>query len=195
MRNKIIVNPAPSFYLLLATMLLVLPFSWLIAAVIAGAYHEMCHILAIRLCSGSIHRLDISQDKARLTVSPLSPLQELICALSGPFGGLLLLLLSCWIPRIAICAATQSLYNLLPIYPLDGGRALRCGLSILAPEKIAEKICKCTEAVCLTGLILISLYGAIRLKLGFYALIPATLIICNTKLRKTPCKQWRKRLQ
>ena len=59
---------------------------------------------------------------------------ELLCALAGPFGSLLLALLLRHVPELAICGLIQGVYNLLPLYPLDGGRALRCLFSF-AGEK------------------------------------------------------------
>lgn len=176
-------------------MLLTLPIKWLFAAMVAAAYHELCHILAIRLCRGDIHQLDVSSEGANLSISSLSPSQELICALAGPLGGLCLLFLARWIPRITVCAAFQSLYNLLPIYPLDGGRALWCGIFMVLDENRAERFCKCVEAVCLAAIVLIAIYGAFILKLGISCLFPAILIVGHTKFRKTPCKQRHQRLQ
>lgn len=59
----------------------------------------------------------------------MSPAEAVICALSGPLGGLLLTLTIGYLPRLALCALVQSIFNLLPFYPLDGGRALRAMLT------------------------------------------------------------------
>ena len=195
MNNKFYLKFSPAFCLILAMMLLTLPLKWLIAAILAAAYHELCHIGAIRICGGTIHRLDLSPSGANLNISTLSPVHELICTLAGPLGGLCLLFFSRWIPRIAVCAAFQSLYNLLPIYPLDGGRALRCVFSMVTTEERSFKFCKAIEYLCLTTIALIALYGTFVLKLGIFCLIPAILIFGHTKYRKTPCKQWLQRLQ
>ncbi len=56
--------------------------------------------------------------------------KSVICILSGPMGSLLLFLFVRWIPRIAFCGLLQGIYNLLPIYPLDGGRVVRCMLDL-----------------------------------------------------------------
>ena len=51
--------------------------------------------------------------------------QEFLSAMAGPAAGFLLVLLFPWFPRIAFSALVQSLFNLLPIYPFDGGRVIR----------------------------------------------------------------------
>lgn len=65
---------------------------------------------------------------------PMSTGRELIAVLAGPAASLLLLSLVRVFPRVAICGLIQGIYNLLPIYPLDGGKALRC-LMALVEEK------------------------------------------------------------
>ena len=195
MHKNIFVKLSPAFCITLALMLLTLPLKWFLATSIAAAYHELCHILIIRLYRGNIHHLDLSADGAKLNISALSPTQELICALAGPLGGLCLLFFSRWIPRIAICAAFQSLYNLLPVYPLDGGRALWCGVSMVITENRAKKFCKSVETICLTAIFLAAIYGAFILRLGISCLFPAILVLGHTKYRKTPCKQRLQRLQ
>ena len=195
MVKKAFIDPSPAFYLLLALMLLVLPLKWLFAAAIAALYHELCHVAAIRLCHGDIHRLSLSANGARLDITELSIFQELICALAGPIGGLCLLFFAKWIPRIAVCAAFQSLYNLLPIYPLDGGRALWCAISLIIPADKTARCCKVIESICFAAILLTAFYSMVFLKLGVSSLFPAILIITHTKFRKTPCKQRLHRLQ
>ena len=195
MRNKVYFRLSPAFCVILALMLLTLPLKWLISAILAAAYHELCHIGAIRFCGGDIHQLNLSPAGANLNISPLPPGRELICVLAGPLGGLCLLFFSRWIPRIAVCAAFQSVYNLLPIHPLDGGRALRCVFSIMTTDERSSKLCKDIEYICLSAIAMIALYGTFVLKLGIGCLFPAILIFGHTKYRKIPCKQQLQRLQ
>ena len=61
--------------------------------------------------------------------------EELLCALAGPAGSLSLLLVSEWIPRIALCGMVQGLFNLIPAGNLDGGRVLRCLIALLFGKK------------------------------------------------------------
>lgn len=189
MNRNITVEISPAACIFLALSLLILPLKWLFAAIIAAAFHELCHVFAVYLCCGQVYRLDLGARGAKMNISPLSQPQELICALAGPIGGLLLLLFSRWIPRIALCAAFQSLYNLLPIYPLDGGRALRCGVRIFLSEQRSRQVCAVAESLCFAAITCLSLYGAFVLNLGIGALIPAIIIVIHTKYGKTPCKQ------
>ena len=78
-------------------------------------------IWEFRLCAGG----------AVMEATPMSAGRELLCVLAGPVGGLLLASFYRGIPRVAICAAAQSAFNLLPVYPLDGGRAMGCMVELL----------------------------------------------------------------
>lgn len=189
MGSRINIQLSPAACIFLALSILVLPLKWLLAAIIAAAFHELCHAFAVYLCCGQIYSIDLRANGAKITASPLSSAQNLFCVLAGPVGGLLLLPFARWIPRIAICAAFQSLFNLLPIYPLDGGRALQCAVGILLPEQLTNQVCGILEKICLAAIILLALYGAVILNLGIGALIPAVMIFLHRKYGKTPCKQ------
>lgn len=162
----------------LALGMLILPLQWVFAMVLAAGFHELCHQIAIMLCRGRVRNLRVGISGAHMDAVGLSTSQELICAVSGPAGGLLLLLLARWMPRTAVCGAFQSLFNLLPVYPLDGGRILYClGLN--------EKICDFVEKFCFVGIGFLGIYGTFYLRLGILPLLVAGFVILRAK---RPCK-------
>lgn len=177
-----------------ALLLLVLPLQWVMAAACAALFHELCHILAIHACGGGVGIITVGGGGAVMDARSLSRTQELICAMAGPVGGLLLLSLSRWFPRLAVCALFHSLYNLLPLYPLDGGRALRCVTFFIFHEK-ADHVFLWFERV-LCGLILFGgVYAAAVLDLGLIPAVIAGSLLLKTNHGKTPCKAVLKRVQ
>ena len=166
-----------SALILLALVILILPLQWVPAAVLAAIFHEWCHMMAIRWCGGQYLGLQIGAGGARLRVGGLSRGQELFCAIAGPMGGLVLLLFARWIPRTAVCAGFQSLFNLLPVYPLDGGRVLLCmGLS--------ETACRWVEKLCLYGILVLGLWASFGLHLGITPCIIGLMVWFRAK---RPC--------
>lgn len=129
-----------SFLILLAMMLLLLPLQWVLAAALAASVHECCHYLAIRLLGGRVYGLRLGMNGAKLELEPLQPVKELIASLAGPLGSALLLFAAKWAPRTAVCAFFHCACNLLPLFPLDGGRALRSGLYAIFPQGRAQRI-------------------------------------------------------
>lgn len=171
--------------IILALAVLILPLQWIFAVVLAAAFHELCHYLAVKACGGEIHRLSVGISGARMEVTGLSEMQELLCALAGPAGGLLLLLFARWLPRTAVCAAFQSLFNLIPVYPLDGGRALRCCLDRIMPDK-TERICLWIRQLCLAGIALLGLYGTVILRLGLLPMGLSAMIFVKIACKQPP---------
>ncbi len=172
----------PQLYLLLALGFLLLPLPWILAWMAASAFHELCHYGALRLCGYRVYRLGISPEGAVMDTEPMSRVRELICALAGPLGGFALLLVARWFPRTALCGAFQSLYNLLPIYPLDGGRALRCLLGQW-PE-----ICGILETCVLLGLLILGMIACFLWHLGPIPLLFACVLLIRRGKIKIPCK-------
>lgn len=160
----------------LALMLLVMELPWVGAFLISGLVHECCHLLALRIQGVPVHRITIGLTGAKIETSPMTRRQELTSALAGPLGGLFLCFLAPKLPRVAVCAFFHSVCNLFPLYPLDGGRALRC----LLPRRFAK--------VFEESIILIIIVAAIRFA-GFLGVFLLAVIIGRPLLEKYLAKR------
>lgn len=174
--------------ILLAAMLILLPLRWVLAAILAAAFHEICHYGAIRILSGKPVSLQFYLTGGKMELPPMGHIKEILCSLAGPAGGLLLLLFARWLPRTAICAVFQSLYNLLPIYPMDGGRVLRRLTQLLLPPPAATAICRIIEISCCSALLLLGLYAWLCLHLGLTPLLLSLFLSLRLFFTKMPCK-------
>ncbi len=164
----------------LALMLLVLPLRWILAWAAAAAFHECCHALAVRLCGGKVIGVRVRGIGAEMSVTGIQGGRELICALAGPLGALMLLLFARWFPATAVCAVFQSVYNLLPIYPMDGGRALRCAMEMAAPHR-REKVCRWTAIGTLILIWVGVIYACFILRLGIVPMVMAAVLYHRTQ--------------
>ena len=187
MRTSHLRECSPGFLIGAAAALLILPLNWFLALLLAAGFHELCHLLALRLCGGQLRGIRFGTGGAVIRAAPLPPAQALLCSLAGPLGGLLLLSLSRWFPRLALCAAIQSAWNLLPVSGLDGGQALRCCLELILPSS-AESLCRITERIILVFLCILGLYGTFILHLGIVPVLAAASLIIKATNGKIPCK-------
>lgn len=191
--NRVNVQISPGFFLTVAVGILLVPFRWLAAWFIASTVHEVFHLLAILLCKLPVRSVTIGSFGTVISVDMQPGRKMAFCALAGPVGGLLLLFLLRLVPRIALCGLIQSLYNLLPIYPLDGGRVLTGLLTPLLSANVVKHIQAVIEGAVMGILILAALYALFVLKLGILpAVFVAAVIIKNKKI---PCKRLPLRVQ
>ena len=163
-------------------MLLLLPLRWMGAVVIAAAGDEFGHYAAVCCLGGSVSGMRIGTKGAVLTAFGLTHKQDIICLIAGPLAGLLLGLTFRWFPVIAVCAIFQSLYNLLPIYPLDGGKILR---SICFMQGWSSRFCRAIEYSVIFLMLAASVYVKIRLGIS----LPIAFYFGILLIRKIPCKQ------
>ena len=137
----------------LAWLLRIFPLRWLLAAFAAAALHEAGHYCAVYLLGGRVRQLTLGGTGAVMACENLSPGREILCILAGPATGFALLgLLRCF-PRLAICGLVTGAYNLLPIAPLDGARALEHLAAIVFSPIAARRISFAAEAACLAVLL------------------------------------------
>ena len=180
--------------LLFAFSLLVLPLRWILAALIAAIVHEAFHALAVYLCGGKLCTLVVGKEGAVMVASPMSCTRDFLCTMAGPLGSALMILTFPWMPRVAFCSAVHCMYNLLPIYPLDGGRALRCMIGRLSYVQ-QHKVCRCTENICFGLLFAAAAYLAFWKDLGLTPLILTLILLIRTKSANPPCKKGNLALQ
>lgn len=178
--EKVTINVKTNTYFYLVLLLLLMPLKWLGAWLLAICVHEFCHWAAVKLCGGEVYTLTVGVGGTEMVCSPLSDRRRLLAVLSGPAGGFALILLGRWMPRTALCSWLLSVYNLLPIYPLDGGNALEILLKGRANFSVVQR----TICIILT---LVAIYVSTILDFG---ILPLAIIGgLWLKNRKSPCQQ------
>lgn len=106
--------------------------------VVALLFHEAGHLLLLWLLGAKVHKLHLAASGAVIVTESLSYGQEISVAAAGPVCNLLLFLPNTKThPVAAFVNLCLLAYNLLPFYPMDGGRILRALLHLLLPERSA----------------------------------------------------------
>lgn len=185
-KNSSLISIDTAFLFCLAAFVLIVPLRLLFAWSFAILIHELGHYIALRLLRIRVLSVNIGLSGVFMDTEPVNQWQEALCAVAGPLSGLCVLPFSRWMPCTAIFALVHSLFNLLPFYPLDGGRVLKGILLLCFTQNTCDVVMKTIKTV---GCVL--LFVLLLRFLNSLAIVSAMMIILylKTKQRKTPCKQ------
>lgn len=173
--NKISIKPG--FYIMFACILLLLPLKWVAGWFIAVALHELSHYLVLRLCGVSVFSMQIGLSGVNIETEPIYGWRESVCALAGPVCGIFLLPLIRWFPYLTICGFAQSLFNLIPVFPLDGGRILHGIVCQAFDDERAERICLMVGRCICVLLLLIIVVSMLYYDLGLVPIFFVSLLL------------------
>lgn len=177
----------PAAFVLAAASVLLLPLDWLLAAFSAAVVHELGHFAAIYLCGARPESITIGGAGARIHTGPLEARGEFLCAAAGPAASFLLLCVCRFFPKTALCGLIHGIFNLIPVYPMDGGRILLCLLRWLCP-RYAQWIFQLIQLLILIALLGLSGIIAFRRREGFLPVLVVIAVIFRLISGKIPCK-------
>lgn len=164
---------------------LILPFRWVMGLAIAILCHEGGHLLTLYLLGIPIMGIRSGMTGFRIVTYELTPTQEFLAASAGPLFSFLLLLIRNIFPELAICGLVQGLFNLLPIYPSDGGRILSAVLYKFAPDR-RNRILRLTGLI---FLIILAVFTIIMIRGCTASVFTVLAMVFGTMFRNIPCKE------
>ena len=158
-----------SFFLLLCLVVLSGNIVFAAASAIFSIFHELAHERVARLLGYTPEKISSGLFGGILHIREgfIKPLDELIIHLSGPFfnlviaailyGGYSYLPLS-YIEPIILANIVLGIFNLMPFYPLDGGKIVGLYLAIFLGYGRSQKISRVFSLIFSFSLFLLGIY-------------------------------------
>lgn len=193
-----------SFWLLILLAAIVSPLTIVLSILLAAALHECGHLLALRAFHVPIEGLRLSAFGAVLHArgaQRLSYGRELVVTLAGCGMNLVCGVLTAWFSlhyvwvegfvfagaHILLCA-----FNLLPIPPLDGSRALYLIAALLFGPAVGDAAAAVTGLACALALVGTGIYIAAETGGGWFFLLAALALLFGTLPQLRLAKRMRK---
>ena len=137
-RRRFSLDIRPGAVALLAGLYFLLPLRWCARLALAVTVHELGHVAALVLCGTEIYGLRMEGCGLALRCAPPEDaVRTVAAALAGPAAGagLFCILRGLGYPEGADLSLLYTCVNLLPVLPLDGGRALQAAVAARASTR------------------------------------------------------------
>jgi len=136
------------------------------------ALHELGHSFVARAKGGYIHEIVLYPfgGAAKISNIPKRPVDEILVALAGPAVSLVLAILCyqvAWLEFVGYVNSLLFFFNILPVFPMDGGRVLRAALTIRKGRLEATRIAATVGKYFCGLFVWIGLFGLPFQLLGF----------------------------
>ena len=146
--------------------------------------HELGHMLALKLCDVPLGQMNIGITGARIKMGFLGYGKEFLCAAAGPLvGAAFSVLVLRSMPKTAVVGFVLSAVNLLPVYPLDGGRMLRAFLCICMKEETALCTARVVSGVTCCVLMIGACWAACCWQMGLWPVFASLVLLCRVGSR------------
>lgn len=163
---------SPLFIIFLVAFVLIDGSFLALLTAVFSLWHEAWHIIALRIVGAKIKKLSATGIGINLSTTALGYKDEFFVTIAGPIASLIMFL--CFLPLFfkneytMFCAFSNLIIfiiNILPVYPLDGGRALYLFFSMKLLPHTAAIITKCISLIFLLPLFVLSVI--ILIKTGY----------------------------
>lgn len=150
---------------------------WLL---LGSLLHELGHLICLRLWHVPIVGLNLRLGGAVIQTGWMDYRTEFWCALAGPLTSILaaIALVRCF-PQAALVSLALGLANLLPFYPMDGGRMLAALLlQRMALERAGTILCRISLVTCCV-LMLLACWATVEAQIGLWPVFVALFLLCR----------------
>lgn len=151
--------------------------------------HELGHVAALMIYRIPIRSFHIQFAGAVIRHGLCTYGREFVCAAAGPLAnGILFVCTYQFFPELAFLSCLMGMANLLPIFPLDGGRMLRSLLLMRMEEVNAMRVMHwVTFAICCL-LMVAACCLTMAVKVGIWPIFAALVVLCRVGSANQSCE-------
>lgn len=158
-----------------------LPFSYVITIFISILVHELAHAYVANKLGYNVFKVYIGlfNGAAEMNLSQIHERDSIKIVAAGPLSNLILFFASLifvsagysnqFITDFANVNLLLLIFNIIPIYPLDGGRLLRDGLYLLIKNRKLSVTISSYVSLALSSLLLVFAISTMNILLGIFA--------------------------
>ena len=177
MSTRLKISASPAAVLLMALVFFFDTSGLISAFVPAVLAHELGHFLFLKIFQRRVTRLYLGLTGLKMDYTPrLEGKGSLLCAAAGPLFGCVYALFACSLPGdfwlvSGAAGFVLTVFNLLPVLPLDGGRIL---LALLPAPAV-----RCISLIVSFSALVFGIFVFVRFRSPVLFLVSLWLVLCN----------------